>query len=210
MTEAAKRVHVPVAQRRAQLVEAAMTVMLRDGAWGLTTRAVAAQAEVSLGALHYAFDSKADLIGAVFAADVDSAAAVVSEAMDAGGSPETMLRRALRSYAEALRKAPTAELVLQELTLMGVRDDALRVLVSQAVKDFRAEIARFLAHVGGAAGAGVASGANDARVPIAVLAESFFAQLVGLAQNWLSTGDDALLDACLDDLAVQMAARLAT
>lgn len=177
-----------------------MEVMLRDGAWGLTTRAVAAQAEVSLGALHYAYDSKSDLIAAVFAADVDSAAAVVSEAIDAGGSPETMLRRALRSYAEALRDAPTAELVLQELTLMGVRDEALRVLASQAVENFRAEIARFLMHIGAA----------DTQVPITVLAESFYAQLVGLAQNWLSTGDDALLDACLDDLAVQMAARVAT
>ncbi len=199
MTDMAKRAHVPVAQRRTQLVEAAMEVMLRDGAWGLTTRAVAAQAEVSLGALHYAYDSKSDLIAAVFAADVDSAAAVVSEAIDAGGSPETMLRRALRSYAEALRAAPTAELVLQELTLMGVRDESLRVLASQAVENFRAEIARFLIHIG----------AGGAQVDVSVLAESFLAQLVGLAQNWLSTGDDALLDACLEDMAVQMAARVA-
>ncbi len=198
MTETAKRVHVPVAQRRAQLVEAAMAVMRRDGAWGLTTRAVAEQANVSLGAVHYAFDSKADLIGAVFAADVDSAAAVVSEAVHAGGSTETMVRRAVRSYAEVLRRRPTAELVLQELTLMGVRDDALRDLASQGVENFRAEIARFLEHIG--------AGAQG--VPITVLAESFFAQLVGLAQNWLCTGDDALLDACLDDLAVQVAARI--
>lgn len=200
MTRMVKRAHLPVAQRRAQLVEAAMQVMLRDGAWGLTTRAVAAQADISLGALHYAFDSKADLIGAVFAADIDSAAAVVSEAMDAGGSPEMMLRRALRSYAEVLRRAPTAELVLQELTLMGVRDEALQKLASRAVEDFRAEIARFLRHIG----------VGGSGVPDTVLAESLFAQLVGLAQNWLSTGDDALLDACLEDVAVQMAARAAT
>ncbi len=176
-----------------------MEVMRRDGAWSLTTRAVAAQANVSLGALHYAFDSKADLIGAVFAADVDSAAAVVAGAIDAGGSPETMVRRAVRSYAEVLRRSPTAELVLQELTLMGVRDDTLRVLARQAIENFRAEIARFLMHIG----------AVDAQVPVTVLAESFFAQLVGLAQNWLCTGDDALFDACLDDLAVQVAARVA-
>lgn len=176
-----------------------MEVMLRDGAWGLTTRAVAAQAQVSLGALHYAFDSKSDLIAAVFAADVDSAAAVLTEAIGVGGSPETVLRQAIRSYADAVRKAPTAELVLQELTLMGVRDDALRALAKEATENFRAEIARFLTYLG----------AGDGQASVTVLAESFFAQLVGLAQNWMSTGDDALLDACLDDLAAQMAARLA-
>ena len=44
---AAKRTHLPIEQRRAQLVAAAMRVMQRDGAWTLTTRAVAREAEAT-------------------------------------------------------------------------------------------------------------------------------------------------------------------
>ena len=57
---AGKRPHLPVEQRRAQLVAAAMRVMQREGAWSLTTRAVAREAGVPLGAVHYAFGAKAD------------------------------------------------------------------------------------------------------------------------------------------------------
>lgn len=202
MADPSKRVHVPVATRRAQLVDAAVAVMLREGAWALTTRAVAAEADVPLGAVHYAFDSKAALISAVFGADIESVAAVLHSALAGGGSAEQILRRATSRYAEELRTSPQAELVVQELGLMGARDEELRASATAAVEGYRAEVVRFLEQV---------ALADDAvwDGPITVVAESMFGQLVGLAQNWLCTGDDALLGACLEDLAAQTSRRLA-
>ncbi|MBW8172906.1 TetR family transcriptional regulator [Ornithinimicrobium sp. Arc0846-15] len=196
-----KRVHVPVATRRAQLVEAAMRVMRRDGAWALTTRAVAKDAEVPLGAVHYAFDSKTSLMRAVYAADIDSAATVLGGALNPGDDPREVLRRAVRRYAASLRLDPQVELVFQELGLMGVRDEELTALSREAVVDYRAEVARFLTQVAADAGQ-----VWDA--PVEVLAESLFGSLIGLAQNWLGTRDDALLDDCLEDVADQLARRL--
>ncbi len=201
MSEQTKRAHVPVAQRRTQLVEAAKAVMLREGAWGLTTRAVATEAGVPLGAVHYAFDSKGALISAVFGADIASVAAVVGEALARGGSTEEIIVRAVRRYAEELRRDPQAELVVQELGLMGVRDPELAHLAAEAVTGYRAEIVAFLQGVAGVEG-------RSWEAPVEVIAEVFFGQLVGLAQNWLCTSDDDLLDACLDEVAVQLSHRL--
>ncbi|WP_460868757.1 TetR/AcrR family transcriptional regulator [Rhodococcus aerolatus] len=53
---------VPVAQRREQLVRAAVRVMLRDGVHAATTRAIAAEAGVTLAILHYCFETKTDLL----------------------------------------------------------------------------------------------------------------------------------------------------
>ncbi|MGB7423305.1 MAG: TetR family transcriptional regulator [Ornithinimicrobium sp.] len=201
MTGSTKRTHMPVAERRAQLVQAAQSVMLREGAWALTTRAVAAEAGVPLGAVHYAFDSKGALISAVFGADIASVAAVVSEAMSRGGTPEEIIRRAVQRYAEELRRDPKAELVVQELGLMGVRDAELAHLAAEAVTGYRAEIVSFLDGVAAVEG-------RQWQAPVTVIAEVFFGQLVGLAQNWLCTSDDELLDACLDEVAHQLARRL--
>ncbi len=204
MSGPTKRAHVPVAQRRAQLVEAAQAVMLREGAWGLTTRAVAAEAGVPLGAVHYAFDSKGALISAVFGADIASVAAVVGEALARGGAPEEIIVRAVRRYAEELRADPQAELVVQELGLMGVRDPELVHLAAEAVRGYRAEIVAFLKGVEAVA----AEGGRSWQAPIEVIAEVFFGQLVGLAQNWLCTSDDDLLDVCLEEVALQLSLRL--
>lgn len=201
MSEPTKRAHMPVAQRRAQLVEAAQAVMLREGAWGLTTRAVAAEAGVPLGAVHYAFDSKGALISAVFGADIASVAAVVGEALARGGSAEEVIVRAVRRYAGELRRDPQAELVVQELGLMGVRDPELAHRAAEAVQGYRAEIVAFLEGV-------AAIERRSWEAPVEVIAEVFFGQLVGLAQNWLCTSDDDLMDACLEEVALQLSHRL--
>ncbi|MGB3685985.1 MAG: TetR family transcriptional regulator [Ornithinimicrobium sp.] len=198
---AAKRAHMPVEQRRVQLVEAAMEVMRREGAWALTTRAVAAQAGVPLGVVHYAFASKDALIGAVFNADSESATAVIGRSIEAGASGEQILRRAIDEYAEALVARPRNDLVIQELGLMSARDPTLEPLGRRAVEDFRAELVRLLTRVAEVEGA-----AWDARVE--VLAESLFGSLVGLSQNWLCSGDDELLHACLADVVDRLLGRL--
>ncbi len=56
---------MPVAERREQLIGAAITVASRDGIEAATVRAVAAEAGVSLGVVHYCFQDKSELMRAM-------------------------------------------------------------------------------------------------------------------------------------------------
>ncbi|UNU75480.1 TetR/AcrR family transcriptional regulator [Corynebacterium pseudodiphtheriticum] len=69
------RKRIPAEQRRRELTAVAHTVMDRDGAFGLTTRAVAKEAGVPHGSVHYAFHSKDELIRAVVRDDIDRSTA---------------------------------------------------------------------------------------------------------------------------------------
>lgn len=53
-------------ERRHRIVTAAATVIVRDGLDAATTRAIAEEADVPLGLLHYAFDDKQALFAAVY------------------------------------------------------------------------------------------------------------------------------------------------
>lgn len=197
----APKAHVPVEQRRRQLTEAAMRVMHRDGAWALTTRAVATEAGVPLGAVHYAFSSKSELIASVFAADVESAARASQSAVEAGGTAEDIIGRALRSWVSHVQQDPMTEAVLQELTLMGARDGDFAELGRTGVIDYRTGVATFLTQVAQQDG-------RTWQVPPRVVAEVAFGQFVGLAQNWLVTRDDELLAQCVDELIHYVCGRL--
>ncbi|MCW2688120.1 MAG: transcriptional regulator, TetR family [Mycobacterium sp.] len=54
------------AQRRIEIIDAAVEVMARVGLAGLSMRVVANQAQIPLGALSYYFDDKSDLVAQAF------------------------------------------------------------------------------------------------------------------------------------------------
>ncbi|MGO0575559.1 TetR/AcrR family transcriptional regulator [Ornithinimicrobium panacihumi] len=190
-----RRTHVPVEQRRAQITQAALAVMKREGAWALTTRAVATEAGVPLGAVHYAHGSKDALIASVLDSDVELGARLIRSA---GASEDLDARDALEAsitaYLDAVREHPLRELVLQELSLMGVREGSLTPLVRDSMAGYRRTLTEALAEVAERRDLRWSCGAH-------VTAELVFGQLVGLAQNWLAAPDDALLEACVSAMA---------
>jgi AcrR family transcriptional regulator len=58
--------HVPAAERREQLIAAAIAVIAEVGVEGATTRRIAAAADAPLATLHYCFQSKERLLLDVF------------------------------------------------------------------------------------------------------------------------------------------------
>jgi AcrR family transcriptional regulator len=114
-------------ERRERLVQAALTVVKREGVAGATTRAIVAEAGMPLGAFHYAFGSRDELLGAVVeaVADLDRMAAEPALASDA---PEPialndLIRRGMDLFLDHLAADPYAELAFLELTLHGARQD---------------------------------------------------------------------------------------
>jgi TetR/AcrR family transcriptional regulator, regulator of biofilm formation and stress response len=82
---------VPVEERRAALVDAALRVMVRGGLAAGTTRAVVAEAGMSLASFHYAFASRdellRELVRRVVGREFSAAAAGMTADAGLGGCP---------------------------------------------------------------------------------------------------------------------------
>jgi DNA-binding transcriptional regulator YbjK len=74
--------YVSAADRREQLIEATIAVLRRSGADGVTSRAIAAEAEAPLASIHYTFGSLDDLVVASFERLIDEVAERIAGGLD--------------------------------------------------------------------------------------------------------------------------------
>ena len=88
-------VYVKASERHQQLASARRAVMTREGVAGTTLRAVAAEAGVPLGTLHYVFPSKELMFKAVIE-DVREEASAVLKGVDKDLGLELAIRHGLR------------------------------------------------------------------------------------------------------------------
>lgn len=209
------RKRIPAEQRRRELTAVAHTVMARDGAFGLTTRAVAKEAGVPHGSVHYAFHSKDELIRAVVRDDIDRSTAAfrrfaapetntpehAASPAEQAVSPEGILHAAFASYADNLIGDPWEEAAQQELALMCARDEQLRVIMQESNASYRELIGSILDYLAAATGKTWAQ-------PADMLAENILGALFGTAQLWLIDRDNDTLYASLATLAKVYAAQL--
>lgn len=193
-----------MAQRRAELTAAALRVMARDGAWALTTRGLAAEAGVPHGSVHYAFSGgKAEILRAVLAADTESAVQIFSTVAAGGGSAHEVLARAFSGFVDRVVADPETELVLQELTLMAVRDPDLEGLMVESNQAYGDSLGALLDDLARQVG-------GTWELPVPVLVEQLLGVLFGSTQSWLVHRDEELLRAALADAAGMLGARLTT
>ena len=93
--------YVRASERRRQFVDAARSVLSREGVAGTTLRAVATEAQVSVGTLYYIFPAKEQMITAVLE-DVREEVSAVFEAADVGAGLGQAIRHGLESYWKKL------------------------------------------------------------------------------------------------------------
>ena len=106
-------------ERRAQILDAALAVLARDGISGVSMRAVAREAGLSLGLANYHFDDKHGLVVAALERIADADAEIV--AADPGLDADANLRRALHHVAaEEFLGLDYLALRLQLWSLAGV------------------------------------------------------------------------------------------
>lgn len=186
-----------VEARRRELVDAAVRVIARDGVAAATTRAVVAEAGMSLASLHYAFPSREHLIEAVIAEvtaqerrAAEDGLLPVATAAEAGAGPAEppaladVIAAGLDRYVDLLVDRPEREQALLELALHAMRTPGQRgALVAQyAVYQ---ESAR----------ATLATAALAARsrwtVPLDEVARALVMATEGLTTVWLADRDTA-------------------
>jgi AcrR family transcriptional regulator len=113
---------VPVAERRVQIVEAAVVVALREGIDRMTTRRVAHQAGVAVGVLHYCFGTRDALLREVITHLVEDTSQSMASVFDGSGDLRSYLNRAIEVFCSAVEANPELHLLTYEMTTWAVRN----------------------------------------------------------------------------------------
>ena len=133
--------------RRTELVNAARTVIARDGVAAATTRRIAQEAGLPHGTFHYWFSGKEELFEELIAEVLQELADAATAAADASGPDASvldMLRAAWNVVENDEKNQPGHQLAFYELTAYALRTPALRDLARrqyQAYRDIAAAIA---------------------------------------------------------------------
>lgn len=188
---------VPVAERRRQLVEAAFRVAARDGFRALTTRAVCAEAGAPLGAFHYCFASKQELLVALTDQTV-TALLDRADLVELGRDVRSSLRATLRAYWASVEAEPDREPVLMALTQFALHEPGLEDVARQQYAAFHRTARTSLEMIADACGTAWA-------LPVEQLARMLVMVTDGVTLAWLVDRDSAAALAALDAFADALA-----
>lgn len=174
---------IPAPERRAALIEAALRVVSQHGIAQATTRAIVAEAGMSLASFHYAFDSRDELIDELISTVVAREQAAVIPEVVPGQDLREVLESGLLRYFEHLKADPEHEQAMLELTQYALRSPDRHPLAAAQYARY-AELAERSLDLA-ATVAGVAW-----RVPVLQVARVLVAFTDGLTLTWLVDRDD--------------------
>lgn len=188
---------IPVDERRQALIAAALRVVASRGLHQASTRAIVAEAGMSLASFHYAFESRDELIDRLIT-DVlaQEEKAILPDDLTQKTLAE-LLAEGLRGYIVHLRADPTREEAMLELTQHALR--TRRPLAQQQYEQYMrialASLSLAAEHTG-----------SEWTVPLPTVAKLLVAMTDGLTLSWLVDRDDAQLDGAVGAAALALAA----
>ena len=115
--------HVPTEVRRQQFIDAAIVVIARDGVDGATTRRIAEEAKAPLATLHYCFQTKENLLWAVFEQLAEMVRANLAERVPRGQSTASIATQVLTQTLLGAIERPAANRAQLEIWLWAERND---------------------------------------------------------------------------------------
>ncbi|MBP1159954.1 MULTISPECIES: TetR/AcrR family transcriptional regulator [Rhodococcus] len=203
---------LPADERRAQLVESAMGIAERTGINSVTIRAVAEEAGVSLGVVHYCFENKEALVAAMGEALVLQLSAALRYAFGtAQGEGDQSGLRGLREVLHSglsnmwplIEMTPNRQLLTYEITAYGLRQQAAGAELAGSIASLQyrtmdIEATAFLEETARYTG-------TTWTEPVEHIARFCLAVIDGIVLRWLVDRDGEAVIAQLDD-AVQMIA----
>ncbi|MFJ8659895.1 TetR/AcrR family transcriptional regulator [Streptomyces sp. NPDC093795] len=190
---------MPSAERRRQLVEAAIRAMTRDGVARTTTRSICAEAGVSLSVFHYCFESKQALLEAAIETITGNYVARVMSAVEPGATLRETVRGALQTYWDHVTAHPGEHMLTYDLTQYALREPGFEHLA-------RAQYEQYTLSAGALVEQVLALRGLEPRVPVETIARYLAAVIDGLTLQFLVLGDDKAaaqqLDLSADQLVV--------
>ncbi|GMT99582.1 hypothetical protein KH5H1_37010 [Corallococcus caeni] len=137
-------VHAKGTERVGRILDATLEVLAEDGYAGLSLRAVAQRAEVSLGNLQYYFPTKQDVVRALLARYLAQALQRVRERMEGGGEePARRLGLAVDAILEDQDSAHACQF-FAELWAMAARDAMVADALAVFYAGYRAGVVELL------------------------------------------------------------------
>ncbi|MFF9038300.1 TetR/AcrR family transcriptional regulator [Streptomyces sp. NPDC014892] len=185
--------HVSAAERRPQLIKAAIALMTREGVAAGSTRAIAAELGVAQATVHYTFGTKEGLYHAVMEQLTDELVALVKRAAPNDAGFEETLSTLAAALWKTVREQPSSHQLLGELTLFALRTPALSGAVESHYRDVTEVAAGLIADAAARTGHSLAH-------PATTIARFFLAGVDGLTTQRLSMPDQEAEYACLQAL----------
>jgi TetR/AcrR family transcriptional regulator, transcriptional repressor of bet genes len=159
----------PETARREQILQAALAVALRRGIEGLTVRAVAAEARLSHGLVHFHFERKERLVLALLDWVLEATLTLPPSAEPARTpDPLQRLRTLLRREMERLSHEPALTRLFLEFWASGTRHPEMRARITAALARYRAAFKAVAEEVLRAEPARFIGGTPDALAAVAV------------------------------------------
>ena len=175
---------LPVAERRVQLVDAALAIATAEGVPAVTVRRVAERAGVALGVVHYCFADKDELFAALAHRIVADLTAAAVDAVPVGDAPDlpAALDAAVLAMWTVIEKTPGEQLLTYEITTHALRSPGGRRVARRQYAASQAAAEQLLTLAAQAARA-------VWKRPVAELAAEALAYLDGVTLRWLVDRD---------------------
>jgi len=188
--------------RRSALLKAAFRVIAAEGVAGATTRAIVAEADMSLASFHYAFTSRDEMMRELIGHVIENQAVAAFESLRYGSDIRTAVRDGLQAFFEVVIADPGHEQVMFELLQYALRTPELADLAREQYARYHAAVIELL-H----------AAEKHAHVvwdrPVEEIARTIVAITDGLTLAWLADRDSEA-SARVMDFAADSLAQLAT
>jgi AcrR family transcriptional regulator len=165
--------------------------MVRGGLAAGTTRAIVAEAGMSLASFHYAFSSRDELLREMVHGVVGQEFGAATAQLDPEEGLAGCLRQAAAGYLEHLEREPGHEQLMLELTLHALRVPTLRGLVTEQYRAYTEAATRLLEQAAQLTG-------TQWRRPIPELARLLITLVDGATTTWLVDRDTAATRVALE------------
>ena len=125
-----RRVVTDVAQRRAEILDAAVRVVLERGFGGTRVNDVAEELGISSGLVHYHFDSKDELLAETLRYAADADIARLEKSVAQLDDPLLRLDRVLREYLPE-KRADASWVIWVDAWGQAIRNERLRAILTE-------------------------------------------------------------------------------
>lgn len=179
-------VRMSVQQRSELLLDAALTVIARDGIAHATTRAITDEAGMRRGSFHYCFESKDELFQALVTRHIGDMVNTAEATWDPNRTLAENLLAGISAFVSFGRAHPQEELLSYELTNYAMRSKTPEGAVTQ-YNGYDSQTSRYLNFV--------AEQANvEWSIPTPVLARMLTTMVNGSLLHWLVDRNDEATD----------------
>lgn len=173
-------------------------MIAEHGISGATTRAIVAEADMSLASFHYAFRSHDEMMRELIAYVVEAESTAAFAVLRPGAHIEMSLRDGLYAFLDYVIADPGHEHVMQELVQYSMRTPGLEHLAAEQYDAYRGAVTELLTE--GAAAAHVTWS-----LPVAEVARLVVTVTDGVTLAWLADRDTAAARRVLDFAAASLA-----